>query len=383
MNDLVADAGPLTLEDDWADARQILCIRLDTLGDVLMTGPAMRALRESQPGRRITLLTSPSGAEAGRLLPQVDEVLVYEAPWMKASPLKAGGADDVELIRFLRPLRFDAAVIFTVYSQNPLPAALLCYYADIPLRLAHCRENPYRLLTHWVKETEPESGLRHEVQRQLDLVGSVGARTRNRRLSIGIPDTAADRVDAILDGLISTDTPWAVIHPGATAASRRYPPEEFAVVARTLVRDFGWQIIFTGTDPERELIDRIQALTGEPTQSLAGELPLGEFAALLARAPVLISNNTGAVHVAAAVGTPVVDLYALTNPQHQPWMVPHRVLFHDVSCKFCQKSVCPEGHHHCLRLVSPHQVVQAALELLGDNRKSVPVRELPLVYPGH
>jgi ADP-heptose:LPS heptosyltransferase len=86
---------------------------------------------------------------------------------------------------------------------------------------------------------------------------------------------------------------------------------------------------------------------------------------LIARATLLISNNTGPVHVAAAVGTPVVDLYALTNPQHTPWGVRHRVLNHDVPCKYCYKSICPEGHHHCLRLVRPEQVVGAAIELLG------------------
>src|SRR5207302_7487370 len=88
--------------------------------------------------------------------------------------------------------------------------------------------------------------------------------------------------------------------------------------------------------------------------------------ALIALAPLLISNNTGPVHVAAAVGTPVVDLYALTNPQHTPWAVPSRVLSYDVPCKYCYKSVCPEGHHDCLRRVTPDAVVEAACELLRE-----------------
>jgi ADP-heptose:LPS heptosyltransferase len=112
-----------------------------------------------------------------------------------------------------------------------------------------------------------------------------------------------------------------------------------------------------------------------PSHSLQGRLRLAELAALLARAPLLIANNTGPVHVAAAVGTPAVDLYALTNPQHTPWGVPSRVLFHDVPCKFCYKSVCPQGHHDCLRLVPPEAVVAAARELLGEG--GAPRRELP------
>ena len=93
---------------------------------------------------------------------------------------------------------------------------------------------------------------------------------------------------------------------------------------------------------------------------------LDELVAIIAIAPLLIANNTGPVHIAAAVGTPVVDLYALTNPQHTPWGVPHRVLSHDVPCKYCYKSICPEGHHNCLRLITPDSVVRAACELLNE-----------------
>jgi ADP-heptose:LPS heptosyltransferase len=107
------------------------------------------------------------------------------------------------------------------------------------------------------------------------------------------------------------------------------------------------------------------------------------LAAVLTRASLLISNNTGTVHVAAAVGTPIVDLYALTNPQHTPWQVPHRVLFHDVPCKYCYKSVCPEGHHHCLRLVNPDQVLQAVTELLDTVPASMPAGGFSLVHPRH
>jgi ADP-heptose:LPS heptosyltransferase len=114
------------------------------------------------------------------------------------------------------------------------------------------------------------------------------------------------------------------------------------------------------------LVEFIQMEMGAPSHSLVNRLDLAEMAALLALAPLLIANNTGPVHIAAAVGTPVVDLYALTNPQHTPWGVPNRVLFHDVPCKYCYKSVCPEGHHHCLRLVPPAAIVEAAGQLLDE-----------------
>jgi ADP-heptose:LPS heptosyltransferase len=108
------------------------------------------------------------------------------------------------------------------------------------------------------------------------------------------------------------------------------------------------------------------------TFSLAGEVSLGGLSALLKIAPLLISNNTGPVHVAAAVGTSVVDIYALTNPQHTPWGVPNRVLSHDVPCRNCFKSICPEGHNNCLRLIKPQAIAAAAIELLNEKPELLP-----------
>ncbi len=352
---------------EWKQARNLLCVRLDSLGDVLMTTPALRALRESVPERRLTLLTSPAGALAGALVPEVAETLTYDAPWMKSAAGPGGSRAEYEMADRLRARQFDGAVIFTVYSQSPLPAAFLCHLAGIPLRLAHCHENPYRLLTDWVRDPEPAALVRHEVQRQLDLVAAVAARTADPRLSLAVPAAAFATVDRLLDELgLDRGRPWAVIHPGATAASRRYPPTSYAEVARRLGADAGWQLVFSGGPEEAGLVETIRAAAGVPTHSLAGRLDLGELAALLSRAPVLIANNSGPVHVAAAVGTPVVDLYALTNPQHTPWAVPSRVLFHPVPCACCYRSSCPEGHHNCLRLVSPEEVVRAARELVEE-----------------
>src|SRR3954465_12092834 len=110
----------------WSEARRILCVRLDNMGDALMTTPAMRALRDSAPGRSITLLGSGSGVKVAEHIPEIDETIAYAAPWMKLAGAKSPG-DDLEMVALLASRHFDAAVIFTVYSQSPLPAALLCH----------------------------------------------------------------------------------------------------------------------------------------------------------------------------------------------------------------------------------------------------------------
>jgi lipopolysaccharide heptosyltransferase II len=354
----------------WSHAKNLLCIRLDTIGDVLMTTPALKALKESVPGRRLTLLTSSAGAAIAPFIPEVDDWIVYDSPWLKATAPRPNSQPEFDMIESLRSFGFDGAVIFTVYSQNPLPSAFLCYMADIPLRLAHCHENPYQLLTDWIKDSEPDSGIRHEVRRQLDLVSQIGCQTLDERLSLHVVESDRATVLKKLQELNLQSDAWVVIHPGATAASRRYPPEGFAAVADRLSQ-LGYQIVFTGSDWEAELIANIQSMMSAPSYSLACCLSLGELAALIAIAPILISNNTGPVHIAAAVGTPVIDLYALTNPQHTPWQVPHRLLFHDVPCKYCYKSICPEGHQDCLRQVTPDAIVAATCDLLNEQLSAV------------
>lgn len=359
-------------QQDWADAQRILCIRLDSLGDMVMTTPALNALKASQPQCHLTLMTSTAGAAIAAHLPMIDEVMVYDAPWLKATPPRQSSQPEFDRVQELRDRAFDAAIIFTVYSQNPLPSAFLCYLADIPLRLAHCRENPYQLLTHTIRDPEPDQFTRHEVQRQLDLVASIGAHPPggDTRLTIATSPLAEYRMTLRLRALgLTENRPWIVIHPGATAPSRRYSPGSFAAVGRSLA-DQGMAIVFTGTAAERELVESIRQQMHAPSISLAGELDLAELIALLQAAPLLLCNNTGPVHLAAALGTPVVDLYALTNIQHTPWQVPHRLLYHDVPCRVCYRSICPEGHHHCLELVTPDQVVDAVLDLLAETQDS-------------
>ena len=244
----------------WRRARRILCVRLDSVGDVLMTTPALRALKESGEGRRLTLLTSRTGAALAAHLPMVDDVWTYDAPWVKHPDVRGDPVADLDMIDRLLAGRFDAAAVFTVYSQNPLPAAMMCWLAGIPLRLAHCRENPYELLTDRVPESEPESHVRHEVARQLALVRAIGATTSNWRMAFEPGDAArravSERLQATLQRIGGPRRPgapsgrWLVVHPGASAASRRWPAERFGEVAASVAPLFDG-IAVTGSERAR------------------------------------------------------------------------------------------------------------------------------------
>lgn len=363
----------------WRNARNILVVRLDNLGDVLMTTPAIQAIKQSSPGASITLLGSRSGTALARHVPAIDEVISYDAPWAKG--VQHGDLADRRLLATLRRAQFDAAVIFSTCTQSALPAALMCRLAGIPLRLAHSRENPHDLLSDWVPDNDVcHNGMRHEVARQLDLVRSVGFSVASERMVFryAAADVLSMRRKFVAAGG-DLMRPYIVVHPGASSASRRYPAERFGQAAQQICRDGGCQAVFSGGHDEQALVARAYEQMHEPAFSLAGQLTLGELAALIAGAQVTLCNNSGPAHMAAALGTPVVVLYALTHPQHTPWRAKARVLNHDVPCRNCLDSVCPEQHHDCLMQVDAAAVARAAMGLIETPvvMRRVPIQPQP------
>ena len=353
------------MDAGWQRVRNVLAVRLDNLGDVLLTTPAIHAIKETLPEARITLLAGPTGAQVADLDPDIDETIVYEAPWTDVwHRLPQDPGRELALVEELRRRAFDGQIIFTSYHQSSLPAASLGYLAGIPLRHAASIDGPGSLLTSRYRHS-PE--IVHEVQRSLNLVGALGFTTANPEMVLRL--TAEDRAGAraLLDGegVDPGQGPIVVIHPGCTAPARTYPWGSYARVARLLAERMDCQIVFTGDPGEIELVERIRAWAAIPAVSLAGRTPFRHLAAVIDRADLLITNNTGPMHVASAVKTPVVVLFALTNPPQQwgPWRVPYRQLFKETPCAYCYTRICPENQE-CLRLVTPEEVTDAALDLL-------------------
>ncbi len=362
---------------EWQTARRVLVVRLDNLGDVLVTTPAIRAIRQTLPAAMITLLASPVGAQAGRLNPDIDDVIIYHAPWMDPwQTLPQEPEREQQMIALLRERCFDGAIIFTSFRQSPLPAAYLCYLAGIPLRVAASLDGPGSLLT--TRHKHPEWIL-HEVERGLDLVGTIGMQSSDDDLVLQVPveahtelhDYSLDPTTAPLythlqSAMYNLHHPLIVVHPGCSMPARTYPWDMYAELADLLIEQLGATVVLTGSAEEQSLIARIKGWMRHDALALAGQLSFGAFCALIESASLLITNNTGPMHIGAAVKTPVVALFALTNPPEQwgPWRVPHRLLYHETDCRLCYSRICPYGHE-CLRRVSPQMAVAAATELLA------------------
>ncbi|MCE6989721.1 glycosyltransferase family 9 protein [Dyadobacter sp. CY323] len=304
--------------------RNILCVRADNMGDVIMSSPAFRALKETYRCR-ITLLTSGAGSVIAPYLECIDDVIVADLPWVKTNGGNAAAL--LSLAEEIRKRNFDAGIVFTVYSQSSLPAAMLLFMAGVPVRAAYARENPYDLINRWAPDHEPYDTIRHQVRRDLDLVASLGAHADNERLELKMKEQDEESLLKKLNQRdIDLHSPYIILHPGVSEVKREYPAERWIAAGKLLAQEYKLPLLVTGSATESELAGRIAEGIGMNALSIAGMLTIGEFIWLVNGARCVVSVNTGTIHIAAAIQTPTVVLYAQTNPQHTPWQSPHEIL---------------------------------------------------------
>jgi ADP-heptose:LPS heptosyltransferase len=334
-----------------ARTRRVLAVRADSLGDVLLTGPALRAVAAS--GAHVTLLCSPQGAPAARRLPGVADVLVERVPWIDPEPERAT-RDAVEgLVERLAAERFDEAIVFTSFHQSALPTALVARMAGIATVAAISTDYPGALLD----VRHPFDDGVHEVERALSLVGTLGYALPpddDGRLAVLRP-RRMEHPELVIDG------GYVVVHPGCAVPARTWTPDRFVELVDALVAR-GRRVVVTGGRSERALTARVASGPRADVRDLGGLDDLDELIEVLEHAAAIVVGNTGPAHLAAALGTPVVSLFAPTVPAcaWRPWRVPHVLLgAQDIECAGCRARVCPRVGHPCLASVSIEDVIDA------------------------
>ncbi|QGZ47694.1 glycosyltransferase family 9 protein [Streptomyces sp. QHH-9511] len=344
-------------------APRTLVVRLDSAGDVLLAGPAVRAV--AADSSRTVMLCGPLGAPAAELLPGVDDVLVHEAPWVGLEPPPVSPRDCARLIDAVAAHHFDRALVLVSYHQSPLPAALLLRLAGVPWIAADSEDYPGALLDLRHRRLPG----RHEAEAALDLARAGG---------FGLPpgDDGALRVCEPPDTTALTGPePYVVLHPGAAVPARAWSPARAERAAAALHRA-GHRVVVTGGPAEKPLTARV---AGRHGLDLGGATAgLAALAGVLARARVVVAGNSGPAHLAAAVGTPVVSLFAPVVPAERwrPHGVAHVLLGdQDAPCALSRARICPVEGHPCLDGVSDAEVVAAVSALLG--------REAPGAAPAH
>jgi ADP-heptose:LPS heptosyltransferase len=331
----------------------VLVARQDSDGDVLLAGPAVRAIAAG--AREVTLLCGPRGASAAELLPGVDRIVVEEAAWIDAQPQPVERARVDAFVDRLAALGVDVAVVLTSFHQSPLPLALLLRMAGVRRAGAISVDYPGSLLDvrHAVADDL------HEVERALSLAAAMG---------FALPpgdDGALRVVEPPGRAEPFAGAPYVVVHPGTSVPARAWASERHRALVDALAAA-GRRVAVTGSRGERALTAYVAGAARSGVRDLGGATTLAELAAVLAAADAVVVGNTGPAHLAAAVGTPVVSLFAPTVPavRWRPWRVAHELLFRDVPCAGCRARACPVAGHPCLGEVAVEHVL-AALERLA------------------
>ena len=321
-----------------------LAVRLDSLGDVLITGPAIRALRATCD--RLTLLCGPRGEAAARLLPGVDEVISWRAPWIDPEPDPVDRKQLAELHDLVTATRADEAVVFTSFHQSPLPTALVLRSAGVGWIGAVSHDYPGSLLDLRLSPPEPMPEPLAQLRLAVACGGALPAGDDGRLAITGVRRSRA--------------ASYVVLHPGTSVPARAWPVERYAELAAELVaREV--PVVVTGAPAESHLT-RLVAAAAPGAVDLGGRTDVAQLGEVLSDAAVLVAGNTGPAHLAAAVGTPVVSLFAPTVPATcwAPYGVPTIVLGDQTAaCARTRATTCPVAGHPCLASVSADAVAEA------------------------
>lgn len=348
---------------------RVLAVRLDNIGDVVMLTPALRALRKSIPQAELTLLTSPQGAEAADLIPGIDSIWTMRALWQDASGrLEFSPERELSFIEELRRRAFDAALIFTSFSQTPYAAAYACYLAGIPVRAGHEPDFGGGLISHPAEKTAFAA---HQADRNLEVVRAIGCFDDGNHLELKIPHEAYESARKMLRRRGLMRGGYIIVAPRASCSARTYPEEKFAAAASLLAEEAQCPVVVIGSERDRDDLSRFRVLAAEErVMSLMGETTVPEAAALIAEASLTIANNTAAMHLADAADCPVLGLFSGTDlkTQWEPRGVKHELLQRQTHCHPCYLFECPY-QMECLDF-SPRQVAAEALKLLrsGSNQ---------------
>ncbi len=339
------------------DFSRILVRATNWVGDAVMSLPALRALREAYPRARVTIVAKPWVAGLYARERFADEVIPYPAATL---------AEKLRFARSLRPRRFDAAILL----QNAFEAALMALVARIPHRIGYNRDARGWLLTRAIRLPRPGEIPRHERFYYLELLRRAG-------IIDSLPSSEEIRLDgaeaACREGLAAFrasgfDGPMIGLSPGAAfGTAKRWLPERFADAAVRVARLRGASVAIFGSASERPLCENVASMLAAeeiPCRNFAGKTSLTEYVGLAAACDVYLTNDSGSMHIASALGVPTVAIFGATDPEATGPTGPlARIVREPVDCSPCLLRTCPIDHR-CMTRVEAGRVADVAIEIM-------------------
>ncbi|HZS02311.1 MAG TPA: glycosyltransferase family 9 protein [Chloroflexota bacterium] len=362
----------------WPSGRRprLLVVRPDHLGDLLLATPALGLLRAALPEAEITALVGPWARPVLDGRPEVDAVRTCAFPGFTRAPAASPLAPYAKLLAEaarLRARRYDAALVLRV---DHWWGAALVAYAGVPLRLGYAVPESRPFLTHALPPDFAQHSVLESWRVAAELLALVG-----RPLPAGPPPavraeppSAGQAMAAawLAERGIGPETPLIAVQPGSGVALKQWPPERWGEVADALAARLGARVVVTGTDAERALVDAVVAATRRPALNAAGAFDWAGLAGLFARCALVLGVDSGALHLAAALGVPSVHLFGPTAPtRFGPWggSARHQVVRVDLPCSPCGNLIAPpcgeQVEPACMRALLPAMAIRAGLEAVA------------------
>ncbi|MGH7231745.1 MAG: putative lipopolysaccharide heptosyltransferase III [Nitrospiraceae bacterium] len=336
--------------------KNILVIKLRYIGDVLLATPVLRALREGFPKARVTMAVNRGTEEIVTGNPDAHEVVVVD---------REGLAADIRFLRDLRRRRFDCVLDLTDADRS----AMMAWASGAPVRIGFNDEHRWRGLLYTSVVAAPPG---HRIERDLAAVRALGIEPKSDQPVLNMSKQDDAEAAGLLNeiGIETSDAPGrrplVLLHPGARYWFKAWPAERFAELADRLSEAYGCEVLVGGGSQDRAMAEAIQARARVPLKSLAGRAGLRHFAAVVKRCAVFIGNDSGAMHIAAAMDAPIVALFGPSNPAE--WGPRGRrvaVLYKGLDCRPCFHPTCRRGEDHCMRQISVDEVFAAASKLIA------------------
>jgi lipopolysaccharide heptosyltransferase II len=345
---------------DISKVKRIFIVRTDRIGDVVLSTPTITATRSAFPDAYIAMMVSPLTKEIVAHNPYLNEVIVYD------KKIKHRGIfQTLHFAKWLKTKRFDLALIL----HSTKRVNIICFLAGIPRRVGYARAKTDFLLTHKL-EYKKRFGEKHEAEYSLDALRSIGIDAKMSPLIMPIEEEDEKNIEVLLqeNGLRQGDK-IIVLHPGASSVSKLWPQENFARAGDILTEKFGVRIILISGPDQIKIGEGVKELMEHKPVSLCGKISLGEVGALFKRASLFISNDSGPVHIACAVGTPVISIFSrnekgLSPVRWGPLGTRSAVMHKDIGCIKCLAHNCKKGFL-CLKSITVEEVIKKAEELIG------------------
>lgn len=345
---------------DQKNFKNILVVRTDRIGDVVLTTPVISSLRKAYPSSRITMLVSAQTKEIVEENLLLDEVIIDD-PYNE----NKGFFGFWRLVGVLRQRGFTLAINYHLKKRTNF----LLFHANIPYRVGFQNKKFGFLLTHQFPDPRTD-GLLHETEYCLKLLEYIGLKPGLAQLHVTVKKDCEAWVEKVLQSQgIGKAEKIFLLHPGASCPSKRWPPENFALVADSLQKEHKKQCILIGSLDSQDIANKVCENAKVPLINLVGKTTVGQLISLIKRSDFLISNDSGPAHLAASLETPVVSVFGrnqkgLSVTRWKPLGNKSRTIHKDSGCLECKAHECQKDFR-CLRLISTDDVLKIAQELLS------------------